>query len=292
MNIENNKLWYFIAIVTVGIWGLTFISTKTLIMHGLTPQEIFVLRFLMAYVGIWLIAPHKLMADSWKDEFLLLLGGVTGGSLYFLTENTALEYTYATNVSFIVCTTPLLTTLLFLWMDKETHASRALWMGSLLALLGVAFVVYNGNFVLKLSPVGDCLSLSAALLWAFYSLLMKRLFQRYDTNFITRKIFFYGLVTILPAFLLRPWSFPLHGLLHPVVWSNLLFLGVLASLICYAVWNVVLKRMGAVRASNFLYLNPLFTLLGSVVWLDERLTFMALVGVLCIVSGLYVAARR
>lgn len=292
MNIENNKLWYFIAIVIVGIWGLTFISTKTLIMHGLTPQEIFVLRFLMAYVGIWLIAPHKLMADSWKDEFLLLLGGVTGGSLYFLTENTALEYTYATNVSFIVCTTPLLTTLLFLWVDKETHASRALWMGSLLALLGVAFVVYNGNFVLKLSPVGDCLSLSAALLWAFYSLLMKRLFQHYDTNFITRKIFFYGLVTILPAFLFRPWSFPLHELLHPVVWSNLLFLGVLASLICYAVWNVVLKRMGAVRASNFLYLNPLFTLLGSVMWLDERLTFMAFVGVLCIVSGLYVAAKR
>ena len=53
---------------------------------------------------------------------------------------------------------------------------------------------------------------------------------RYRTTFITRKIFFYGILTILPAFILHPWQFSLSGLWQPAVWMNLLFLGVLASL--------------------------------------------------------------
>ena len=106
MNAKKNYIYHIIAILVVGIWGLTFISTKVLIGYGLSPQEIFLLRFLMAYLGIWFISPRKLFADNWKDELWLLSGGVTGGSFYFLTENTALEITLATNVAFIVCTAP------------------------------------------------------------------------------------------------------------------------------------------------------------------------------------------
>ena len=103
--------WHLTAIVVVGIWGMTFISTRVLIENGLTPQEIFLLRFLIAYVGIWFISPRTLLCRTWRDEGWMLLAGVTGGSLYFLTENTALEVTLTTNVAFIVCSTPLLTML-------------------------------------------------------------------------------------------------------------------------------------------------------------------------------------
>ena len=212
----KNYTYHLIAVLTVGIWGLTFISTKVLIAHGLSPQEIFFLRFLIAYMGIWIISPRKLFADNGKDEFWLFLGGITGGSFYFLAENMALGITLATNVS----------------------------------LSGVALVVYNGSFVLKISPWGDLLSLLAALSWAFYSLIMKKMFHRYSIVFITRKIFFYGVLTILPVFLIHPWQFDLINILEPAVLFNLLFLGVLASLICFAVWNVVLKQLGTIRASN------------------------------------------
>lgn len=288
----KNYAYHLIAILTVGIWGLTFISTKVLIGYGLSPQEIFVLRFLMAYLGIWFISPRKLFADNWRDELWLLLGGVTGGSFYFLTENTALEITLATNVSFIVCTAPLLTTILSLLIYKKEKATVGLIGGSLLALAGVALVVYNGHFVLKISPLGDFLTLLAAFSWAFYSLIMKKLFGRYRTTFITRKVFFYGLLTILPAFFFRPWQFPLQGFLHPAVWTNLIFLGILASLVCFVVWNVVLKRLGTLQASNYIYLNPLFTLMGSAVLLGEQLTVMGLVGALLILSGVYWAGRK
>lgn len=292
MHTTKNYIYHLIAILTVGIWGLTFISTKVLIEHGLSPQEIFLLRFLMAYLGIWFISPRKLFADNWKDELWLLWGGVTGGSFYFFTENTALEITLATNVAFIVCTAPLLTTILSLLIYKKEKATAGLVGGSLLALVGVALVVYNGHFILKILPLGDFLTLLAAFSWAFYSLIMKKMSGRYRTTFITRKIFFYGILTILPAFILHPWQFSLSGLWQPAVWMNLLFLGVLASLVCFVVWNIILKQLGTVRASNYIYLNPLFTLIGSAVLLDEQFTVMSLMGAMLILGGVYWAGKR
>lgn len=291
MEQKKDYIWHLTAVVVVGIWGLTFISTRVLIDNGLTPQEIFLLRFLMAYIGIWFISPRKLWCDNWRDELWMLLSGVTGGSLYFLTENTALEVTLTTNVAFIVCSTPLLTLLLSRLLYRREKATSRLWIGSLLALLGVGLVIFNGNFVLKLSPLGDVLSLTASLAWAVYSLIMRRVSDRYSTVFITRKVFFYGLLTILPAFLVHPWQFPLSSFSSPSVLFNLLFLGLLASLVCFVVWNVILKRLGTVRASNYIYLNPLFTSVGALLFLGEPLTPVALLGAACVLCGVYLASH-
>ncbi len=280
--------WHLAAVAVVGVWGLTFISTRVLIENGMTPQEIFLLRFLVAYAGIWCVSPRKLFCRSAADEWRMLLGGVTGGSLYFLTENTALEVTLATNVSFIVCSTPLLTMLLC----RGRKSDWRLTAGSLLALSGVGLVIFNGNFVLKLSPLGDLLSLSAALCWAFYSLVMRRLAGRYPAVFVTRKVFFYGLLTIMPVFAFRPWQFPPALFVRPAVWGNLLFLGVVASLVCYAAWNVILKHLGTVRASNYIYLNPIFTTAGALLFLGEPLTPFALLGAACVLLGVYLAGKE
>lgn len=284
--------YHLIAILTVAIWGLTFISTKILIKHGLTPQEIFFYRFLIAYLGIWLISPKRLFAASIKDELWLIAGGFFGGSLYFFTENTALGITQASNVAFIICTAPLLTVFLSLLFYKDEKASKGLITGSLLALLGVGMMVFNGSVILKISPLGDLLTLLAALSWAFYSLIIRKMIGRYPTVFITRKIFFYGVLTILPAFLLHPLRPDLEVLLLPSVLFNLLFLAVLASLVCYVLWNFVLKELGTVKSSNYIYLNPLVTMVASAAILHERITPVALAGAACILCGVYLAERK
>ena len=271
--------YHLIAILVVAIWGLTFISTKVLINHGLTPQEIFFYRFLIAYLGIWVISPKRLFAGNWKDELWLMAGGFFGGSLYFFTENTALGITQASNVAFIICTAPLLTTILSLLFYKSEKATKGLIYGSILALIGVGLV-------------GDLLTLLAALSWAFYSLVIKKMTGRYPTVFITRKIFFYGVLTILPAFLLHPLQPDFDVLLKPVVLSNLLFLAVLASLVCYVLWNVVLKQLGTVRASNYIYLNPLVTMVASIIILHEQITWITLLGAGCIIFGVYQAEKK
>lgn len=284
--------YHLFAILTVAIWGLTFIATKVLINHGLSPQEIFFYRFLIAYVGIWAISPRRLFTNGLKDELWLVAGGIFGGSLYFFTENTALGITQASNVSFIICTAPLLTTFLSLLFYKSEKATKGLIYGSLLALVGVSLVVFNGSVVLKISPIGDLLTLLAAFSWAFYSLIIKKMAGRYSTLFITRKIFFYGVLTILPAFLLHPLRPNPAILLQPSVLFNLVFLALLASLVCYVLWNIVLKQLGTVRASNYIYLNPLVTMTASAIILHERITPIALIGAFCILCGVYLAERK
>lgn len=289
---QGTGRYHLLAILTVAVWGTTFISTKILIENGLSPQEIFLLRFVIAYVGIWLLSPRKLLADSWKDELWFLLAGLTGGTLYFLTENTALSLTQTTNVAFIICTTPLLTTGLSLLLYRQEKAGKGLLAGSLVALAGVGMLIFNGSFVLKLSPLGDVLTLCAGVSWAVYSLIIRRLSGRYPSVFITRKVFFYGILTVLPVFAVHPFSFPAEDFLRSVVWMNLLFLSVLASLACFVAWNVVLKRLGTIQSSNYLYLNPLFTTVAAHLFLQEQLTVYAVVGVLLVLGGVFVAARK
>lgn len=289
---QGTGRYHLLAILTVAVWGTTFISTKILIENGLSPQEIFLLRFVIAYVGIWLLSPRKLLADSWKDELWFLLAGLTGGTLYFLTENTALSLTQTTNVAFIICTTPLLTTGLSLLLYRQEKAGKGLLAGSLVALAGVGMLIFNGSFVLKLSPLGDVLTLCAGVSWAIYSLIIRRLSGRYPSVFITRKVFFYGILTVLPVFAVHPFNFPAEGFLRSAVWMNLLFLSVLASLACFVTWNVVLKRLGTIQSSNYLYLNPLFTTVAAHLFLQEQLTVYAVAGVLLVLGGVFVAARK
>lgn len=284
--------YHLIAILTVAIWGLTFISTKILIKHELTPEEIFFYRFLIAYFGIWLISPKQLFTKNIKDELWLLAGGILGGSLYFFTENTALGITQASNVAFLICTAPLLTVFLSLIFYKNEKVSKGLIYGSLLALIGVGMIVFNGSVILKISPVGDLLTLLAALSWAFYSLIIRKMTGRYSTVFLTRKIFFYGVLTILPVFAIRPLEPNWDVLLLPSVLLNLLFLAVLASLVCYVLWNVVLKELGTVKSSNYIYLNPLVTMIASAFILHERMTPVSLIGATCILCGVYVAEKK
>lgn len=291
LNLGNKETWFhLIAILTVSIWGSTFISTKTLINQGLTPIEIFTYRFSLAYLCLLAFSHRKLMANSWCDEGFFFLAGLTGGSLYFISENSALEITMASNVSLIVCTTPVLTVLLSSLFFKE-KLRKGFVAGSLVALSGVTLVVFNGSILLKLNPLGDCLTLLAALSWAFYSLILRRIGNRYSTLFITRKVFFYGLLTLFLYLPLTSSSFHTERLADKVVYGNLLFLGIVASMLCYISWNACVRIIGASRASNYLYINPLIAVWASHLFLSEPITLTALIGAGLIIGGVYIVER-
>jgi len=289
---DFKKSWYHvIAFTIVIIWGITFISTKKLILNGLSPEDIFFLRFVLAYFGIWFSGKSRLFAKNLKDEFTLLLVGITGGSWYFLAENYALKITQASNVALFVCTAPLLTAILSHIFLKNEKINRRLIQGSFLALFGVALVIFNGRFILKLNPLGDLLSFLAALSWAFYTILLKRVSARYSISFITRKVFFYGLLTILPAFIINPLTTDINILSKPIVYLNLMFLGIVASLFCYFFWNTVVKHLGAIKTTNYVYFVPMITLIASYLILDETITVFAIAGMLFILAGVFRAER-
>lgn len=291
LSLRNKETWFhLIAVLTVCIWGSTFIATKTLINQGLTPVEIFTYRFSLAYLCLLAFCHQKLMANTWRDEGLFLLAGLTGGSLYFISENSALEITMASNVSLIVCTTPVLTVLLSSFFFKE-KLRKGFIAGSLVALSGVTLVVFNGSVFLKLNPLGDCLTLLAALSWAFYSLILRQMGNKYSTLFITRKVFFYGLITMILYLPFAPSSFHLERLCYPLVYGNLLFLGIVASMLCYLSWNACVRIIGASTASNYLYINPLVAVWASHLFLSEPITPTALLGAGLIIGGVYIVEK-
>ena len=209
-----------------------------------------------------------------------------------MTENTALSFTQTTNVAFIICATPLITAIIARLGKQKEPVGKYFMSGSLAALTGVALLIFNGSFVLKLSPLGDFLTLCAALSWAFYSIIIPKLSYRYNATFITRKVFFYGIVTVLPFFMINRFNYQPELFLRPAVWMNLAFLGVLASLICFVVWNIILKRLGTIQASNYLYLNPLFTMIAASLILNERITIYAICGVILVLAGVFLSSKR
>ncbi|WP_300506056.1 DMT family transporter [uncultured Duncaniella sp.] len=286
---RSTILPHFLAALSAIIWGVTFISTKLLIAEGLTPLAIFIYRFILAYLCI-LPMMRRFLAASLRDELTLALGGLAGGSIYFLTENTALGITFASNVSLLICTAPIFTVLLERAIYK-TPLRKSLLGGSMIALTGVGLVIINEGMEFEISPLGDFLTIVAALLWSSYCLIVRRMAKKYDTFFITRKVFFYGIVSVLPFFIAETDSSDYALLTHNVVWMNLLFLGVLASMLCYLMWNVAVRSLGADKAANYLYVVPLVTIIASSIILEEPFTVYTFTGAIAIIGGVFIAER-
>lgn len=298
---SNNKLIYhLVAFIVVAIWGSTFVCTKLLLLSGLSPAQIFTLRFIIAYIlllGYSLTKNHRWFSKVWQDEVLMFALGLTGGTLYFLTENTAMNYTTTTNTSLIVSLSPLVAALLISLFYKSLRLNKVQSIGMLMAAMGVATVVLNGHFVLHLSPIGDSLAFSAALCWGFYSLLMIPANMRYDTVFVTRKVFFYGLVAMIPYYLLTPdeaiiFTPAVARFFNFQILLNLLFLGCVASMACFLAWNWVLKKLGPVVATNYVYFNPVTTILFAWVVLSEQITIYFILGTILILVGMYLTEKR
>ena len=293
-------LYHVVAFLVVAIWGSTFVFTKLLLLGGFTPAQIFTLRFLIAYLMLLVFCLWRgirWLSDTWKDELLMVGLGISGGSLYFLAENGAMNYTTTTNTSLIVCLCPLFASALIGLFYKSQRLNRTQIIGTLMAAAGVVVVVMNGHFVLHLSPIGDTLAFIACLCWAVYSLLMIPANAKYDTVFITRKVFFYGLLSMIPYFLVfsdEAWIFT-SSIFHFFNFSillNLLFLSCVASMGCYLAWNWVLKKLGAVVATNYVYFNPVTTILFAWAILSEQITIFFLLGTILILAGMYLADKK
>ena len=309
MATKGKFIYHALAVMTMALWGITFVSTKTLINEGLTPSQIFTIRFIIAYVGLLMVCfvrggrDKRAFSGSLRHELLFVITGITGGSLYFLTENTALSYTQACNVSFIVCIAPLLTVLLTLAIRKLFHGAFVeglekvrvgfpLIAGTILAITGMVMVIFDRNS-LSISPKGDILAFMAALCWAVYSQFMGQMTDRYGTLFATRKVFFYGLVTIVPVLLLTDnTNLAAVRFDHIQVWGNLLFLSTVASLFCFVLWNRIMLAIGNVTATNYVYLNPMFTLIGAMLILDERMTVISGTGCAMILGGVILSGAK
>lgn len=280
--------YHIIATFTALVWGSTLVSSKVLLTAGLTPAEIMTCRFTLAYILMWVLYPHTHKIEDWHDEIIFLLLGLFGGTLYFLTENTALYYTQSTNVSLICATVPIVTAIASHLFIKGERFTYPFLVGSSIAFVGVAMVILNGTLVLNLNPKGDLLTIAAVACWTLYCILQKRLHKHYNTLFATRNIFFYGVLTMIPYHLIwEPFAVTAAQFATPVVWGNLLFLGIVASGVCYYFFNLAIENLGVITANKYIYLLPIVTIIVASIVLDERITAYTIGGTILIIGGLW-----
>lgn len=294
MTMEQNKTkttGHLLALFSILVWGTTFVATKTLLRYY-DALQIMLIRFFIAWAALWVLTRKPVRIKSLRDELGIFAMSLSGVTLYYYFENTALSYTLASNVSIILASAPIFTALLAHVFTRDEKLTCQTWAGFAIAFAGVVLVVFNGTYVLKLNPLGDFLSLATSLSWAVYSILLKKYVDGYDNMILTRKIAFYGLVLTAPAAFLTAGVPETAPLSRPEVVFCLLFLGLLGSAICYVTWNYSVKSIGVVATNDYIYLNPFVTMVSAALVLGEKISMAGVVGAVLIIGGIVVSQKK
>lgn len=255
---------------------------------GFSPVEVYFYRFLLAYLILLAFTWKNIRSKSWRDELTFALCGICAGSLYFITENYALKLTTAGNVSLLASISPIFTTVLMAVMYKQ-RIKTGVMIGSVVAFFGAGCIIFSHGASIEFRPTGDLLALSAAFSWAIYTVAIKRILPLYNGFFVTRKLFFYGVITALPLLILSREPSHLQLLFdlgNPSYVLNFLFLVLFCSLGAYIVWNEVMRILGPVTSNNYLYLQPLVTMIAAFFVLGENIYLLGYVGCVLIIGGL------
>lgn len=289
MNLSASAAGHAVALFTIIVWGVTFVCTKVLL-RDFQAVEILFLRFAMAFCALYLAAPGKLPGMTARRRVVVAAAGLCGICLYYLLENIALGHTMASNVAVILTATPLFTALVsrFVFRSGEKFGV-SFYLGFVVAMTGICLISFNG-VRLSLNPVGDLLAVTAGLVWAFYACLTSIMGKWGISSLqITRATFGWGLLFMLPFMGFFGFSWDMTRLLRPVNLVNMLFLGLVASALCFTTWNMAVRALGTVRASLYIYLVPVITVAVSVVVLNEPLTWLSALGTVLTLAGLFIS---
>lgn len=289
MNNDRQRIGQAAALVTILIWGMTFISTKVLL-DTLSPVEILFLRFSLGYLALWLAAPRRLRLTERRQEGLFALAGLCGVTLYYGFENLALSATRASNVGVIISIAPFFTVLFSAVFLKEKRPGLRFFAGFLIAMAGIMLISFNQEAV-EIHPAGDGLAVLAAMIWAVYCLLSRRISELgYNVLLATRRTFFYGLLFMLPLTFTQ-FSVSLPTILQPEILFNLVFLGLGASALCFVTWNLAVGILGSVKTSVTIYIVPVITAVASALVLHEPLTPKVILGLALTLGGLVLSQK-
>ena len=287
---KKTTMGHLSALLTIAIWGSTFIATKILLADFL-PVEILFFRFVIGFLVLLVAAPKRLKTTGWKQELTFAVAGLCGIYLYYLLENIALTYTLASNVGVIVSIAPFFVAILSqIFMRSEEKLHLRFFIGFLVAMVGIICISFNGARM-ELNPTGDILAIVAAIVWGFYSILTKKISSYgYSVILSTRRTFFYGILFMIPS--LADVKMDLSRFTNMTCLWNFLYLGVGASAICFVTWNFAVRELGAVKTSVYIYMIPVITVFTSLVVLHEELTVLSVIGTLLTLAGLFLSEQK
>lgn len=283
-------LGFILLIFTVIIWGATFIVTKKLLV-SFSPTEILIYRFSISFLVLLMIYPKILKWMGLKTELLCMAAALSGMAIYQFLENTALVYTYASNVSIIIACAAFFTALFSKLVFKEMKIGINFLIGFVISISGIILISFNGAINLKLNPLGDLMALCASILWGVYSVIVKVLSKKaYNVIQLTRRITMYGVIFLIPLFFMTDSKLDLSRFLQLDNTLYMLYLGVIASAICFCTWNYAVDKLGSIKSSLGIYAIPVVTAIASLIFLDEKISLIGGIGIAITLVGLYISS--
>lgn len=282
------------AFIVSIVWGSTFVISKSILDVGVSQFQLIFCRFVLAYIALCVMCPKPYKIEASRTELKMFLIAVTGGSLYYFLEYSALKLTASTNVGLICATVPIVSALFSILLGLMKPTKKFAW-GSLVAFVGVMCVVLNGVFVLKLNPFGDFVAFLSVVSWSVYSVLLSVMPKHVTELQTTRRMFFYGTITIFPVLFLDGSTLSFPEIWDKLKWTHIagiVYLGLIASGASLWLWNLSFTKIGAARTNNFLYLLPIVSAVSSAIFFSNEITLWIVVGTLLIFLGLIIANKK
>jgi drug/metabolite transporter (DMT)-like permease len=291
----------FLMFTLILFWGSSFVVVKIALGEGLTPISIATFRFLIAG-GLFLMAiliekkikrNYRLLVEK-KDFPTLVFLALTGVTFFFIIQYTGIQLAGASIAAILVCLlSPILITLLSAIIFKE-HLVKKQFFGIGIAAIGTIIVVTSGTISLPTHQqflLGSLILLFTPILWATYTLVGKKIMDKYSPFLIVAYVNVLGGLCLIP-FSLAENSFYQILTISPYSWLAILYLAITCSLLGYYIWFHVMKHVKAAITSSFLFAEPLITVLFAFMFVGEELSMFILAGGFLIFIGVYLVARR
>lgn len=281
------NMWKVYAILTsvMVIWGLNLPTLKYLITQ-VDPVTMTSMRILLAGIVVLIIlSVLKLIRLPTRREWkFIVLGALLNVVVHHYFLNMGLMRTTGTNAGLILGTGPVLTAI-FVSLILRNYPSKMQWVGFLLGLAGVSFVVLAGEGTGGLA-LGDVFIFLSILAQVLSFLVISKAAKTLDPRVMTMYMFLIGGVILLViSFIQEPGEIKAFAEAPPIFWLAFAASGILGTAIGHMLYNYSVGQVGPSKAAIFINLNTMFSLLGSVLFLGEIITAHHFVGLFFIIAG-------
>lgn len=299
-NQGSRKLAIIALIVVSALWGVASPVIKVTLNY-IPPISFLMIRFLIASIILYFLV-------DWKKGYLKYLGkkgllyalllGVLGSTVNLGLIFWGINLTSSIEATIIYSMAPILIILggvIFLKEKIQTHE----FLGLLIALLGFGLIIirpllFEGSKVI-INFEGNILVLLSTIAWTAYALLSKNVFNhdktgtKYSPVFITFITFFAGAVSLLP--------FGIHEILTtPIFWvkatPGILYMAIASTVIAYTLYEFGVKKIEVSETAVFQYLQPLFTIPIAIMFIEEKFSFIYLVGGILVAAGVFLSEHH
>lgn len=285
---------YTLMIMASVFWGASFIAGK-LSAPYIPAFTLTFMRFFVATAVLYLVilrTEEKIYKLKKEDIPVFIVTGVVCVLGYHVLFFTALKYTTAINSSIIDASTPLITTFFsIIFLKDKITLTRIL--GIILSFTGVFLTITGASLkVLKTLSFnyGDIIMLLGVAIWSWYSVLSKKLMQRYTPITLTFYSFLFCTIFLVPFVI---YDNPAKFMSHIPYYSYLavIYMAVFPSVIGYLVQQIAVKHIGPSKTSLFINLVPVFSIILSIVILGESISPTKLFTAALIIAGVYIAQK-